>query len=156
MMRTPIACDTLSLCFRMILGAVFFYAGIIKVYDPQGFALAVYNYHILPGWMINTVAVILPWIEIFASAALILGILIPGASFMVSGLLFVFFSALALSLARGLDITCGCFNTSKDADPITWMYLIRDVFMLAMAWFVFTYDQGRYGIVKIIRKRDQA
>lgn len=153
MMRIPISADILALCFRMVVGAVFFYAGIMKVFDPQGFALAVYNYHILPGWMINTVAVILPWVEVLAGAALILGILIPGASLMASSLLFVFFAALAFSLARGLDISCGCFNTSVDADPITWMYLIRDIVLLAMAGFVFAYDQGRYGIVNIIRKK---
>jgi len=155
MKKSSSAADLLSLCFRMILGVIFFYAGSIKVLDPQGFALAVYNYHILPEFLINTVAVILPWIEVFAGAALILGLLVPGASLIVSGLLLIFFCALAVSLARGLDISCGCFSTLQDSNPITWMYLFRDGFLLAMAWFVFTYDSGRYGLVKIIREKNQ-
>jgi putative oxidoreductase len=154
MKRNSSATDMLSLCLRMILGVIFFYAGIIKILDPQGFALAVYNYHILPGFLINPVAVILPWVEVIAGAALILGILVPGAALIVSGLLAVFLCALAAALVRGLDISCGCFNTSEDADPITWMYLLRDMALLGSTVFVFLYDQGRYGVVKIIRKKD--
>ena len=150
------AANTLLVCFRMILGVIFFYAGIIKIYDPQGFALAVYNYHILPGFLINPVAVILPWVEVIAGAALILGIMVQGSSLIVSGLLVIFLCAIGAALVRGLDISCGCFNTSEEADPITWIYLLRDMALLGLAVFVFLYDQGRYGIVKIVRERDRS
>ena len=153
MKLTSSATDILSLCFRMILGVIFFYAGLIKILDPQGFALAVYNYHILPGFLVNPVAVILPWIEVIAGAGFILGILVPGASLIVSGLLAVFLGALVATLVRGLDISCGCFNTSEEADPITWMYLLRDMALLGLAVFVFFYDRGRFGIVNMMRKR---
>ena len=156
MKRKSSAAEKLSLCFRMIVGAIFFYAGLIKVMDPQGFALVVYNYHILPGFLINLAALILPWIEVIAGAALILGILVPGASLTVSSLLIVFLCVIAAALIRGLDVSCGCFNTSQDADPLTWMYLIRDIVLLAMAWFVFTYDQGRYGALNLIGEKGQA
>lgn len=146
------AADILSLCFRGILGCIFVYAGIIKILDPNGFALAVYNYHILPGCMINIVAVILPWVEVVTGSALLLGVMVSGASFVISFLLLIFFLALAVSLARGLDISCGCFSTSADADPITWMYLFRDVFLFAMACFVFTCDKGHCGLAAIVRK----
>jgi len=150
------AANTLLVCFRMILGVIFFYAGIIKIYDPQGFALAVYNYHILPGFLINPVAVILPWVEVIAGAALILGIMVQGSSLIVSGLLVIFLCAIGAALVRGLDISCGCFNTSEGADPVTWIYLLRDMALLGLSVCVFLYDQGCYGIVKIFRERDQS
>ena len=156
MKRTSSTAEKISLCFRMILGIIFFYAGLIKVMDPQGFALVVYNYHILPGFLINLTALILPWIEVIVGAALILGILVPGASLIVSSLLIVFLCAIAAALIRGLDVSCGCFNTSQDADPLTWMYLVRDTVLLAMAWFVFTYDQEHYGVANLIGEKDRA
>ncbi|HPJ93614.1 MAG TPA: MauE/DoxX family redox-associated membrane protein [Deltaproteobacteria bacterium] len=156
MKRTTSRAEKISLCFRMILGIIFLYAGLIKVLDPQGFALVVYNYHILPGFLINLAALILPLIEVIVGAALILGVLVPGASLIVSSLLIVFLCAIAAALIRGLDVSCGCFNTSQEADPLTWMYLVRDTVLLAMACFVFTYDQGHYGVVNLIRGKDQA
>lgn len=145
------ATDVLSLCFRLILGCVFFYAGAIKVVDPQGFALSVYNYHIVPGWLVNPVAILLPWVEVVMGAALILGVLVPGASLVVSGLLLVFVCAQGLSLVRGLDISCGCFSTSREAGTITWLFLVRDGALLAMAWFVFTVERGRWTLSGLIR-----
>lgn len=43
-----IASPYLSLLFRWCLGVIFVYAGLVKIADPLGFALALYNYHILP------------------------------------------------------------------------------------------------------------
>ncbi len=143
----------LSLCFRMILGVVFLYAGIVKIIDPAGFALAISNYRILPDILVNAVAIVLPFLEVFAGAALIAGIVIPGSSLVVTGLLLIFFCALFISLVRGLDISCGCFSTSYRADPVTWLYLVRDGTLIFMGGFVFFFDQGMFSLEKYLCSR---
>lgn len=54
----------ISLCARLILGAIFVYASIDKILHPDAFAKAVYNYQILPHAFINPTAMVLPWLEL--------------------------------------------------------------------------------------------
>jgi hypothetical protein len=61
--------DWLHLLLRILLGVIFIYAGCIKLFDPGAFAQAVYNYKILPLFMVNPVAVILPWIEVISQCS---------------------------------------------------------------------------------------
>jgi uncharacterized membrane protein YphA (DoxX/SURF4 family) len=138
---------------RMVLGALFFYAGAIKIMDPAAFALAVYNYHILPAWLVNMTAIILPWVEVIAGTCLVLGLWIQGGALIVSGLLLVFTVALGFNLSRGLDIACGCFSTSPVAEKITWWYLLRDSFLLAAGLLVMFADQGHYSLERALRGR---
>jgi uncharacterized membrane protein YphA (DoxX/SURF4 family) len=138
---------------RVVLGALFLYAGAIKIMDPAAFALAVYNYHILPAWLVNMTAILLPWVEIAAGISLVLGLWIPGGALIVSGLLLTFAIALGFNLSRGLDIACGCFSTSPTAEKITWWYLLRDSSLLAAALLVLFADQGRYSLEHALRGR---
>jgi hypothetical protein len=151
--RTPprISNSSLVACaFRALLGCMFLYTGVIHALDPMGFAEAVANYRILPADLVNPFAVALPFVEMITGMALILGIFIPGSSLIIAGLLFVFAIALGIALFKGLDISCGCFTTSKEAQSISWIYLIRDLGLLAMAVFVFCFDNGVFSIRKIM------
>lgn len=135
--------------FRALLGCMFLYTGVIHALDPMGFAEAVANYRILPAVLVNPFAVVLPFVEVITGMALILGILIPGSSLIIAGLLFLFALALGIALFKGLDISCGCFTTSKEAQSISWIFLVRDLGLLAMAVFVFSFDTGVASIRKI-------
>ncbi len=137
---------------RIALGAVFFYAGAVKIVDPAGFALAVYNYHILPGWLVNVTAVMLPWVEVFAGASLVLGLWAPGGALILSGLLPVFTIALGFNLSRGLDIACGCFSSSLAGERITWWYLLRDSSLLLVSLLILFADQGRFSLHSLLRR----
>jgi uncharacterized membrane protein YphA (DoxX/SURF4 family) len=127
------------------------YAGFIKIADPPGFAQALFNYHILPGWMINPLAICLPWVEVLAGAGLLIGIMIPGGALVVSGLLAVFAVVLGISLMRGLNVACGCFSTSAAAEPITWFYLVRDLILLGMGVQILLFDQGYASLARLIQ-----
>ncbi len=140
-----------SLVFRIVLGIMFLYAGVVHAHDPHGFHQAVANYRILPAIFINPFAVVLPWIEILSGTSLILGIFIPGSSLIVTALLLVFSIALSIDLYRGLDISCGCFTTSRDAQHISWIYLVRDLILSVMAVSVFFFDTGLGTLPKILR-----
>jgi hypothetical protein len=130
---------TATLC-RLILGIIFFYAAIEKIIDPKEFAIAIYNYQLLPDRLVNLLAVMLPWLEVFVAACLICGIYVRGAALLSSLLFLAFSSALTISLIRGLDISCGCFG--KSSDNITWLYLVRDWTLLTMSFFVLCCDRG--------------
>ncbi len=152
------AVQTLVVIVRIALGAMFFYAGITKIAEPAGFALAVYNYHILPAPLVNVTAIILPWVEVIAGACLMLGLWIPGGALIVSGLLIVFTLALGFNLARGLDIACGCFSSSPAAEKITWWYLVRDSLLSISALLVLLGDQGRFslGNYLVFRRKEKS
>jgi uncharacterized membrane protein YphA (DoxX/SURF4 family) len=130
----------IALICRVALGITFFYAGIEKIIAPQEFALAIYNYRLLPDEAVNTMAVILPWLEIFLATGLIAGIYVRGASLTSAVLFLTFAAALTISLVRGLDISCGCFGGS--AGSINWLYLVRDLSLLVMSLFTLFFDRG--------------
>lgn len=135
----PVAPLTALLC-RLVLGIIFLYAGIEKIIAPREFAIAIYNYRLLPDWAINMLAVILPWLEVFLATGLIAGIYVRGAS-LISALLFLTFAtALAINLVRGLDISCGCFGAQSG--NINWFYLVRDAGLLAISVFTLMFDRG--------------
>lgn len=122
---------------RLILGVIFTTASADKIYHPEAFAKAVYNYQILPDGLINLVAIILPWLEAFLGVFLLVGLWLPATVTLTSALLLVFYGALLFNVARGLDIHCGCFSTSTDGAPATTWYLIRDGAFLLMGGYLF-------------------
>ena len=127
------------LCSRLILGAVFIYASIDKIFHPAAFAKAIYNYQILPDFLINLTAIVLPWLELVLGILLIVGLFREGSVCIVTSLLLVFFGMMVFNLARGLDIYCGCFSTStEDANkaPMAW-YVFRDGLFLLPAFYLF-------------------
>jgi uncharacterized membrane protein YphA (DoxX/SURF4 family) len=129
-----------ALICRLTLAIIFFYAGIEKIINPGDFAVAIYNYQLLPDCAINLSAIFLPWLEVFIAASLIAGIYTRGAA-LISALLFLTFStALAINLMRGLDISCGCFGASSG--NISWLYLERDLSLFCISVFVLIYDRG--------------
>jgi uncharacterized membrane protein YphA (DoxX/SURF4 family) len=129
----------LVLIARLILGVVFIYASIDKIAHPAAFAKDVYNYQILPEVLINLTALALPWLEIILGIFLLVGLFREGTAWIATLLLVVFFGAMVFNLARGLDIHCGCFNTSAqgtDSAPIAW-YVFRDGLFLIPACYLF-------------------
>jgi uncharacterized membrane protein YphA (DoxX/SURF4 family) len=106
---------------RFVLGGVFIYFGWLKLADPLEFLKHLHFYDILPErppWLLNSVALVLPWLEVACGVALILGIWLRGSALMLGGMLVTFMVALylrALSIAQtdGLPFCtvkfdCGC------------------------------------------------
>lgn len=115
---------------RLGVAGVFLYAGALKAWDTQQFALDVQNYQ-LTSWTLSiVVAVYLPWLEIFAAVALLARRLYAGALLAILGMTLVFLGAIGSAWARGLDISCGCFG--KAVKQVSYPELIgRDVALLA-------------------------
>jgi putative oxidoreductase len=103
----------LLLAARIVLAFVFIYAAAFKISDPESFAKSIANYRLLPLFIINIFAILLPWIEIVAAIFLLFGISVRENSLIITSLLFVFTVAVGISVARGLNIECGCFGTAS-------------------------------------------
>lgn len=125
-----------SLLLRMAVGAVFFYAGALKIADPQQFALDVHHYELTPWSLSVLAAVYLPWLEVLAGAAVITRRLHLGALLALGVLTLIFTAALASAWARGLDISCGCFGKEAGAIKTNFPLVIgRDlVLLVAITW----------------------
>lgn len=94
------------------LGLVFLAAAWGKVADPPGFAQALHGYRLLPEVLLNPVALALPWLEVLAGLALVLGPARRSAALLALGMLAAFMAALGWNLALGNPVDCGCFGAS--------------------------------------------
>lgn len=100
---------------RTALGLVLLVAALGKIGDPAAFAGQVENYRLAPLWSVNLIAMSLPWIELLAGLALVLGVR-PRAGAVVALLcMAVFTVAVGSAWARGLDFECGCFGKASAA-----------------------------------------
>ena len=123
----------LTLVFRVILGAMLLYASFDKIANPSDFAVDIANYLMIPFAFSNLLAIVLPWVELYVGACLLLGIFVDGASLLTMGMMVVFLIALSQATIRGLDIECGCF---KGASPIGIRRIFEDIVWLGMAFVV--------------------
>jgi uncharacterized membrane protein YphA (DoxX/SURF4 family) len=124
---------------QIALGAVFVAAAIPKILDPPAFAHMIYNYRLLPGGLINGLALVMPWIELCVGLALVLGVWKREAALVAGALLVVFLVAIGWNLVRGHAIDCGCFDVrsaGKSREELLtdmrWV-LLRDGGLLILA-----------------------
>jgi uncharacterized membrane protein YphA (DoxX/SURF4 family) len=132
---------------RIVLGFVFIFAAISKAAEPEAFAKAIYNYKLLPLFLINILAITLPWIELSAGLLLVFGVSVKENSAILSGMLLVFIIAIAISLARGLDINCGCFGT-VDGSKVGLMKILENAGLLLLGLILIMYDSKYFSISK--------
>ena len=117
---------------RLLLAAVFIYAGVIKGTDPVAFAGQVANYQLLPYAWNYLVAAILPYLELLCGILLLLDKRVRPALVVLFVLNLVFMLAISSLIVRGIDIDCGCFRPDATNKTTPWMALWRDVGLLLL------------------------
>ncbi len=130
----------LALAFRVYIGALFIYASMYKINYTAEFAETIASYQLIPYWAVNSIAIVLPWVEMISGILLIAGIRIRSAALTIVFLLILFTGAIVLNLIRGADIGCGCFHSLEE--KINWLTVIRDLIWLGMTIHVFFYDRA--------------
>jgi uncharacterized membrane protein YphA (DoxX/SURF4 family) len=141
-----------GLILRFILGTVFIYASIGKIFNPMDFSIAIQNYRILPDLLTNLVAIILPWMELYCGIFIILGVLTRGSAAILAVLTTVFTIALISVLVRGLDISCGCYNPTDTSDPVNIYKILEDFFYLASALYCYFLPPERLTVKRLFIK----
>jgi len=110
--KEALASPGLTVRVQIALGLLFVAAALPKLVDPPSFAHMIYNYRLVPGALVNLMALVMPWLELLAGLGLILGLWTRTSAGLVGALLLVFLAAISLNLARGNAIDCGCFDVS--------------------------------------------
>ena len=117
---------------QVATGLLFLWAGLAKIGDLAGFALQLHNYRIVPIWTENLLAMTVPWTEVVAGLALVVGVRARSGAVLATAMLAVFTLAVAVAWARGLDFECGCFGKASSG-RIGAQKLAENLGMLALA-----------------------
>jgi putative oxidoreductase len=124
----PIVAQRLATALRWLLGLLFLWAAVSKLANPPDFLGSIYAYQLpLPRSWLQITAVVLPWVELLSGLMLLLNVWAETSLLMACVLIFLFLVSTGQAWARGIDISCGCFNLK-----------------------IFGLDQSHPGIVKFV------
>lgn len=121
----------IALVLRLVLAAVFLYAGLAKLLQPRDLAVDIANYRVLPASFVAPLAVALPGIEIACGVCLFLGRTARAAGLLATVMMTAFTVAVGQALWRGINLECGCFGDSREL--VTLGTFFRDLGLSLMA-----------------------
>ena len=134
----------IELAARVVVGLVFLLYGLDKIAHPDDFARAIANYRLLPEAFVNFVAVTLPWVELACGLLLLAGQWVRSAALVSAFLLSVFVVAVSITLARGMDINCGCLN-AESGRKVGLRLLVEDLLLIGASAFLVLKAKDRIG-----------
>lgn len=124
--------DAAALGLRFALAFVFLIAAIPKLFGRAELERAVANYALVPSSLVAIVAAWLPRLELGLAFALFLGVAVVPVAAGAAVLLLAFATVVALNLARGRRIDCGC-QGSVAPRRIGWGLVTADLSLAAAA-----------------------
>jgi len=140
---------------RVILAATFLYVGSMKVGEPFDFLKQVRSYQMLPETppiYLNATAIVLPWLEIVAGVALLVGLRFRGAAAAIISMLMVFtpailIRALHIQADKGISFFEIVFDCGCGSGPVTiWTKLLGNAGLLALSFVVILSRSGRFSL----------
>jgi len=120
-----------ELIVRWIMGIIFLFSCYHKIVAPAQFAKIIYGYYLFPDVTISLIAIILPFLELFAGLFLVLGIYPRSAVLIINAMLFAFMVAISINLATGHEFDCGCFSfgdSNAENGVLTREKVFREIF----------------------------
>jgi uncharacterized membrane protein YphA (DoxX/SURF4 family) len=142
----------LVLLVRVFIGLLFIVSSLEKIVDPAAFAQSISNYRMLPGWLGSFVATVLPWLELLCGFSVLFGALERGSSLLLSAMLVVFTLAVVVALARGLDISCGCFTQDPTAGKIGWLKVLQNATLIVLTLFLYFSNSKSFTLLQFLQK----
>jgi peroxiredoxin len=124
----------LALVLRLLIAAIFFVAGLTKLFDQQGTRKSLRDFG-MPSWAARPLRMVLPLAEL---AVAVLLIPIPTALWGSLGaitLLLFFIVGITVNLLLGRKPACNCFG-QLHSKPIGWATLTRNCILIGWAGFV--------------------
>lgn len=132
----------IGLAFRIILAAVLIYAGVVKVFEPDGARNAILAYRIFDADVATVLGWALPIGEIVIGLLLLVGLFVRWAGLATALIMAAFVIGIASVWMRGYNIDCGCFGGGGDitGEGKDWRYaseILRDLLFAGMGvWLV--------------------
>lgn len=122
---------------RLILGAVFLYAGAIKATSSGQFAIALIPFTFVPEGWLGPISQLLPLVEIAGGLMILLPWTARWGAGLILFLCLAFITALGWALANDIIVACSCFgNDDEPSRPAMVFALARDVVLAGMAVMV--------------------
>lgn len=132
---------------RWVLGALLVWAAISKLANVQEFYGDILGYDLpLPSVALKAAAMVLPWLELLCGLMLLARFRVDAALVCATALFLAFVFATGQAWARGLNISCGCFDLGmlgidKDGGlaktvQSTWFAFFRALLLTAGTVFV--------------------
>jgi uncharacterized membrane protein YphA (DoxX/SURF4 family) len=133
-LRTMLLHPTTRRAAQIAAGMIFLAAALPKIADLSAFAGSVHNFHLepfIPVAATNIVAMTIPWIELVAGLALVVGVRPRAGAVIYTVLLACFTIGVIAAMARGLSFDCGCFGKAG-ASQIGAKKVAYNLVMLAL------------------------
>lgn len=144
------------LAFRLSVGGAFLLAAFMKLREPQEFADTVKAFRVLPEEL-DHIAVVatfgVPWLEVFAGLALVLGFWTRSAAALVGALLVGFIGLIISVIARPeISIACGCFGevTLFCDGAIGWCNVAQNSVMLLLVLLTLVWGGGLFSLDRVL------
>lgn len=130
--------------FRIIVGVLFIFSGLIKANDPNGLAFKMQEF--FSHWDVTQfnsstyfLSIVIIVFEILAGVAILIGYATRLITILLIALMvfFLFLTGYAVyfELKNGVELKCGCFG---DCIPLTaWQSFWKDVILLVMTIYLF-------------------
>ncbi len=127
----------LKTIIRWLLGALLVWASLSKIANLHEFYISIAAYRLpLPGALLRLTAMILPWLELLCGLLLLARVWTHAALVWALVMFAVFVLATGQAWARGLEISCGCFNLSAfGLDPASGKSFVKFIESVGFAFF---------------------
>lgn len=146
-----LANDYLVLLTRVFLGLLFIIYSIDKIAHPNAFAESIGNYKMLGQSLALVIATILPWTELLAGMCILFGLFPRGSSLLVTFMLAVFTVAVITALARGLDISCGCFTQDPETHKVSWIKVAQNASLIVLSIYLYFSTSVKFSLEHYFR-----
>ena len=137
--------DFMLLFARVVVGVLMIYVSIGKLQDPVTFLKVIKQYEIVPvEWHValNSIAVIMPWVELLGGAALLVGVGLRGTGAVMFAMLIAFSTAIAMRTLHVMDaeglpfmqvkFDCGCGT----GEQIIWLKLLENTGLVVLSLLI--------------------
>ena len=120
---------------RLYIGGMFIWSGVEKLQNLDAFYQMAHNYKVLPPFLTQLYASVLPYFEIGAGGYLLLGLFTRWAAWCINAQLISFLIAISMVLIRGDSVDCGCFF-GGEVETVSPELLYRDLALIAVTTFI--------------------
>ncbi len=135
---------------RVLLGAVFLAAAVTKIQDMSGFVDTVVGYHMLPEALARLYGWVVPWVELYAGVALILGVFTRFTALLTIPMTLSFVVASIYAIANATAGPCGCFGNFISLNHPTSLTI--DVVMIIMALILLQKDKSFLAMRQLLNR----
>ena len=146
--------DAIAFAGRVLLGATFAAAGILKAASMHGFILTVSAYDIVPLSLVPAFAIAVVSAEISFGLSLAAGFFSRLSAAVLSFLSLIFLIAVVVEIIRGNNGACGCFG-SVVRENIGLTSVARDFFLFSVATWLSTVKTQRWSIDELMKLKSQ-